>query len=485
MVNSMAKVMKLDETGNAIGNAIGNPCGHAHAHPSSAFTWSPEQQQALDAFNRGENVFLTGPGGSGKTALIKEMVRQAENPQTFFKIKKRVQVCALTGCAAVLLDCNARTLHSWAGLGLGNGTLTEIVQRIQDKRKKNNWRFVDVLIVDEVSMMSKKLFDTINYLAKHFRNVLDQPFGGLQVVFVGDFYQLPPVGQTPDEQAFCFESEDWSTTFHTIVQLQRIFRQDDDTYTSILNGIREGRLTSSAFSVLKAQVSKDVSTLPFRPTRLMARRTDVEAINRVEMAQLPAETERTFKARRAIIPLTAKQRLKVGFTTDEQQRQEYQNLLNNIMAEAVLTLREGAHVMCVANKMDPIDESPIVVNGSQGVVVGFDAEGYPIVDFIKGPKMAMQPHVWQHQNERFADVGVEQIPLIPAWAITIHKAQGVTLEQAEIDVGDGIFECGQTYVALSRVKSLEGLYLTGLNPQRIRVNKKVQAFYKSLAEQQA
>jgi ATP-dependent DNA helicase PIF1 len=99
--------------------------------------------------------------------------------------------------------------------------------------------------------------------------------------------------------------------------------------------------------------------------------------------------------------------------------------------------------------------------------------------------MAMQPHVWQHQNERFADVGVEQIPLIPAWAITIHKAQGVTLEQAEIDVGDGIFECGQTYVALSRVKSLEGLYLTGLNPQRIRVNKKVQAFYKSLAELQA
>jgi ATP-dependent DNA helicase PIF1 len=186
-------------------------------------TLSPEQNFAFEKFKCNENLFITGPGGTGKTKLIKHLVQYARD------IKRRLQVCALTGCAAVLLNCNARTIHSWSGIKLAKGDRDRIVQSvIKNKRSVKTWKSVDVLIIDEISMMSKKIFDILDELGKRCRNSL-RPFGGIQMVFTGDFFQLPPVGNEDDEDSdkFCFESALWSQTFkpENHIQLTTIFRQ--------------------------------------------------------------------------------------------------------------------------------------------------------------------------------------------------------------------------------------------------------------------
>ena len=155
---------------------------------------TPDQEKALISFKCGNNIFLTGPGGSGKSYLIRTIVDECK------KSERNVQVCAMTGCAAILLNCGAKTLHSWGGFGLGNGDIKTVVKRVTgNKYKKKPWKDVDVLIIDEVSMLSKKLLTCIDYIARISRNKRDIPFGGIQVILSGDFYQLPPVGDDDDE----------------------------------------------------------------------------------------------------------------------------------------------------------------------------------------------------------------------------------------------------------------------------------------------
>ena len=184
---------------------------------------SEEQNQALSLFQNGKNIFLTGPGGSGKSVLIRKFVEDANLRN------KEVQVCALTGCAAVLLGCQgAKTIHSWAGIGIATGPFGSVVARVlSNKHRKYPWKKVDILIIDEVSMMSKKIFEVLDTIGKKIRKSYDKPFGGIQIIFSGDFYQLPPVGnpEEPDTCAFCFESERWKETFDSTIVLKKIFRQ--------------------------------------------------------------------------------------------------------------------------------------------------------------------------------------------------------------------------------------------------------------------
>ena len=432
---------------------------------------SPEQVQAMQVFQDGGNMFLTGPGGTGKTALIRKMVDLCKTTG------KKVQVCALTGCAAVLLNCQAKTVHSWAGIGLANGNADFIVKRVAtNKYKASNWKKIDVLIIDEVSMMSQKLFEILDSIGRCVRKNT-RPFGGLQVIFSGDFYQLPPVddrqNEDPAASAFCFESPDWSVTFPVIVQLKKIFRQTDQIYTGILNQIRVGKLFKSALETLTPHIGK---TLPstFVPTILLPRRRDAELINAAELDKLPSE-KKIYKLTRAEM-LPEKAQIPKGEISAEQREMEYTFLTNNIMADKEIVLKKGAQVMCIAN-IDMESTEPIV-NGSQGIIIDF-VGNLPLVQFNSGVRRTVGYHTWS--SESFPSIGVKQIPLIYAWAITIHKAQGVSLDMAQIDAGSNIFECGQTYVALSRIKSLEGLYLTAFNPQKIKVNKKVQEYYKTLA----
>ena len=450
---------------------------------------SPEQEQAMQAFNERKNIFLTGPGGTGKTALIKLMVQSCK------AAGRKVQVCALTGCAAVLLNCQAKTVHSWAGIGLANGPSDLLVKKVTSNRyKSGGWKKIDVLIIDEISMMSQKIFDILDAIGRKMRPYASHsPFGGLQLVFSGDFYQLPPVMRNEDMEsdptaaAFCFESPQWAATFHTTIELKKIFRQTDPVYMRILNQIRVGKLYKSSLEELTKHVGK---TLPetFVPTILLPRRRDAEMINLEELAKLGGE-EKTYKLKNVLeapsvggkgagpslnpsrgggTPLNPS---RGGGTPDDM---EYTILTNSIMADKVLILKKGAQVMCIAN-IDMESAEPIV-NGSQGIVVDFVGSGnLPLVLFNNGAKRIVGFHTWK--SEAKPEVGVQQIPLIYAWAITIHKAQGVSLDMAQIDAGSNIFECGQTYVALSRIKSLAGLYLSAFNPQKIKVNKKVQEFY--------
>ena len=437
---------------------------------------SREQQIAFDKYIRGENIFITGPGGSGKSALIKKIYIHA------ISSGKDIQVCALTGCAAVLLNCKAKTLHSWAGIGLGNGTIEEIIRKIKaSKFAKEAWRETDVLVVDEISMLSLKLFDILNTVGKVIRGN-KKPFGGIQLIFSGDFYQLPPVGNKdePDTTRFCFESDDWNSIFHREcqIQLKKIFRQTDEIYTTILNQIREGKIKRKSNDLLLQYVGRTFdANLVVEPTKLFPTKNKVENINNSKMATLEGEEREFIMKPVTDIEMTKADKVARLAYNEREIQIEIEYLSGNLICDKNLKLKVGSQVMSIVNIQG--DSGLEVCNGSQGIIVGFcEVTKCPIVKYNNGVKMVMTRHVWS--SEKIPGIGVSQVPLILAWALTIHKSQGATLDAAEIDVGSGIFECGQTYVALSRVKSLNGLYLTSFDVSRIRINKKVQAFYEEL-----
>lgn len=435
-------------------------------------TLSEKQQIALDNFILGNNIFLTGPGGSGKTYLIKKIVEKCNENML------NVQVCALTGCAAVLLECKAKTIHSWGGIGLANGEPIDVVKRVcKSKYKRLPWKNTDVLIIDEVSMMSRKLFDILNKIAQVVRKS-KEPFGGMQVIFSGDFYQLPPVGDEEDPESceFCFESIDWKKTFPVSIVLEKIFRQNDNKYVKALNQIRVGRIKRSSYDLLCSRLNKTCDD-EIRPSILLPLKRHVEQINTNELKKIEEE-EKVFTISNYCdeeIMEKEKGKYSKSYMSDEHIETELSYLKNNIMAEKVLKLKKGALVMCVAN-ID-MESDMQIVNGSQGIIVDFK-DNLPVVKFRNGATRVMGPQNWM--SEKVPWMGVKQIPLILAWAITIHKAQGVTLDVAQIDAGRHIFECGQTYVALSRIKSIDGLYLSAFDPRKIKVNKKVKEFYEKL-----
>jgi ATP-dependent DNA helicase PIF1 len=436
---------------------------------------SLEQQIAFDKYIQGENIFITGPGGSGKSELIKKIYDHAS--RNF----KSIQVTALTGCASILLNCKAKTIHSWSGIGLGNGSVEEILRKVKmNKYATNAWKNTDVLVVDEVSMLSLKLFDTLNIIGKKIRGDNNKGFGNIQLVFSGDFFQLPPVGDKDDidSQRFCFESLDWNHVFPTQIQLKKIFRQKDEIYSCILNQIREGKIKKKSCNLLSQYVGrKHDENLIVEPTKLFPTRVKVEAVNFEKMSLLKCE-EREFNIK--YIKDLNNTRSSSGENMGNKEKEiqiELDFLANNLVCEKTMKIKIGAQVMSIINISSDIGLG--VCNGSQGIVTGFcDITGCPRVKFNSGVEMIMTRNTWL--SEKIPGVGVSQIPLILAWALTIHKSQGATLDVAEIDVGSGIFECGQTYVALSRVKNLEGLYLTSFDVTKIRINKKVKEYYEGL-----
>lgn len=437
---------------------------------------SREQQIVFDKYIQGQNIFITGPGGSGKSELIKKISQHA------CACFKSIQVTALTGCAAVLLNCKAVTLHSWSGIGLGNGTIEDLIKKVKSNVfAKGRWKNTSVLIVDEVSMLSLKLFDTLNQIGKSIRGN-NKAFGGIQIIFSGDFFQLPPVGDKNelDTQRFCFESENWESVFPKAcqIQLKKIFRQTDEVYSTILNQIREGKIRKKSHDLLMQYVGRKYdSTLVTEPTKLFPTRVKVDSINTNKMCLLTGE-EKEFKIKYITdLEITKMDKITRDNFSDKDIQIELDFLANNLVCEKNMKLKIGAQVMCIINI--PSDKGLDICNGSQGIVTGFcDVSGSPRVRFNNGVELFMSCNTWT--SDKIPGIGVSQVPLILAWALTIHKSQGATLDAAEIDVGSGVFECGQTYVALSRVKSLNGLYLSSFDVQKIRINKKVKDFYDAL-----
>ena len=448
---------------------------------------SNEQQIAFNKYIQGENIFITGPGGSGKSELIRKIYQDA------IRKRKNIHVCALTGCAAVLLNCKAKTLHSWAGIGLGKGETQTYVKKLrQNTYFSSLWKTTDILVIDEVSMLSFALFNMLNNIGKQLRQSA-KPFGGIQVIFSGDFYQLPPVGnkENRDSMRFCFESEEWNTVFprQNQIPLIKIFRQSDPIYASILNQIREGKIKRKSIDILEKYVGRQLDEgLIIQPTKIYPTKYLVESVNNQNMSRLTTE-EKVFNTRYTYEKGggggDSNGRETKGEELEEEKKRytgmdiekEVEYLSNNLMCDNVLKLKVGAQVMCIVNMKD--NDDLILCNGSQGIVTSFcPLTKMPVVKYNNGLEITMNPHTWQ--SEKIPGIGVSQIPLILAWALTIHKSQGSTLDAAEINVGNDIFECGQTYVALSRVKSLDGLYLKSFNYNKIKINKKVKDFYEDL-----
>lgn len=435
---------------------------------------SLEQEKSLDLFMKGQNIFLTGPGGSGKSFLIKKMLECSR------EMKKNVTVCALTGCAALLLDCNATTIHSWSGINYVSPVQTDdtIIRRVLSKKYiKKGWKEIDVLIVDEISMLSGRLLCLLNSIGKAIRKS-SKPFGGIQVIFIGDFFQLPPIGEAEDGQ-FCFESEDWLHIFplENHIVLKTIFRQNDSEYVDILQEVRHGKLSKKSIETLNEYVGrdKDLSTVI---TKIFPIRKRVAYINKEMFEKLKTPIVKCVMTidtdMKTVNEVNIPESIlnKCALLTKLEIDNEVEILIKHYSLEDI-ELKLGAFVMCTKN----VCLEKKICNGSQGVITNF-IDGRPQVTFSNGVVMTMNQEVYQSEN--YPTIAIGQIPLCLAWAITIHKIQGTTLERAQIDIGETIFEYGQTYVALSRVKSLDGLYLLNFNPSKIKANPKVIEFYSRL-----
>ena len=416
---------------------------------------SPEQKEAFDAIRAGESVFLTGPGGTGKTFLIDHIRKEIAG--------KVIAVTALTGCAALLLGSDAKTIFSWAGIGIGKDSREKYVNQLRMmKHLSKRWRDTDILIIDEVSMMTPELLELLEYLGRTVRPksrmVSPLPFGGLQVVLVGDFLQLPPVEK--GDQQFAFESPVWSQSVKRTIQLKRIYRQTDTAFQTVLDEARTATLSDASYALLESRMNLPWKDELIKPTLLFTRRAAVDAINQNSLAKLTGETQ-TYTCRTLPVKCAPSEVAKIVEKMDRDA---------NYVPE--LSLKVGAQVMLLKN----LEPEAGLVNGSRGVVVAFQefAPYLPKVQFKTCTRL-IKPEIWASNHE--PPIQREQIPLRLAYALTIHKAQGASLDSALIDIGDSTFEYGQAYVALSRVRSLEGLYVHDLSPAAFRAHPTVKAFY--------
>jgi ATP-dependent DNA helicase PIF1 len=432
-----------------------------------------EQQSVMDFLLRGDHVFLTGGGGVGKSYLLAAIDHDFPGMKHRFSGTRlpRIQMCALTGCAALLLGHKAKTLHSWAGIGLGKGTVGELYVKIRRNTKSmRNWLLTDLLIIDEVSMMTADLLDKLNELGKKIRKST-KPFGGLQVLLVGDFYQLPPVSRGDEKTQFAFESAVWKEAAFTCVELTIIQRQKDEGFQRILKEARRGALTKESCQVLREYEGRDWRSQKIRPTLLFPRRSEVELINDTNLKVLKGQRE-SYKAR-----LVYDGKMPNGFVESDE---GFQRALTKMDADGAystqLELVQEAQVMLIAN----IDPEAGLVNGSRGVVAGFCPSSHlPMIEFMNGARKLIGQHNWPIEDYEFCSRS--QIPLRLAWACTTHKAQGCSLDSALVDIGAGNFEYGQAYVALSRVRSLEALFVHDFDPAAFRAHPTVRAFYQKMA----
>lgn len=399
------------------------------------------QDQALDILKTGGNIFLTGEPGSGKTYVINQYVAWLE------ACGLSVAVTATTGIAATHIG--GMTIHAWSGMGAKDELSAYDLEQIATREKVvKRVQKAHVLVIDEISMLDGKLLDGLNRICKSVRKKPAEAFGGLQVVLVGDFYQLPPVTQRGMEMRYAFESLAWQEAHFLPCYLTEQYRQEDELFLSLLKAIRSNQIEEEHYTLLQEQT--EIGYTEIEPTKLYTHNADVDAVNTTHLKGLPG-TIRTFKMER------------------QGNKQVLLGLIKNCLSPEALELKEEAMVMCTKNNFEQG-----YVNGTLGRVVKFDADGLPVIEVAGGRQLTIKPTTWEFAEDNKVLASIEQVPLRLAWAITVHKSQGMSLDAAEIDLSRA-FVYGQGYVALSRVRSLEGLKMLGMHPNALQVDPKVLA----------
>jgi ATP-dependent DNA helicase PIF1 len=435
-----------------------------------------EQKDAIKRVKNGKNLFITGKAGTGKSFLVKYLEAYAKLAD------KKYYLTASTGCAACLIG--GTTIHSWSGLGYAQDSSERLAKNIRKKYPVlAKWRATEMLIIDEISMISADFLDKLNQVAKMVRRNR-QPFGGIQVIAIGDFYQLPPVSkESQSDTNFCFEAECWDELFNSqygsSIILKTNMRQKDDFFQEQLDKIRLGEIDDEVTKMLmgRLKVTKDLKGQygDIVPTKLLPLRRSVDEINQTNLDNLISSNSLKTHSYKTEFTYVSDD-LENGFTEEEQVKiQDF--VKSNCQSQINLKLCVGAQVMLIHN----LDIEKGLVNGSRGVIVTFK-DGFPCVKFLDGNVYTLNYNVWTIKHEK-GFVEYKQVPLRLAWAVSQHKSQGSSLDFIEVDIGPTIFEYGQTYTTLSRVKKLEGLFITKFDKKKIKSHPKVKEFYKNCEKQ--
>ena len=399
-----------------------------------------KQEIVFEILKLGYNVFLTGPAGSGKTFLLNKYINYLKEN------KVAVSVTASTGIAATHLD--GRTIHSWCGIGINEKLTDAQIKNLKEKDVLSS-RIVSakVLIIDEISMLNANRLDLIDDVCQAIRQDM-RPFGGMQVILSGDFFQLPPVAKGQEDSRFVTESNIWNKMDIKTCYLEEQFRQSDEKFLGVLGDIRKNTAGHKTYNVLQQRLNKKID-FKIRPTKLHTHKIDVDTYNNFELNKLEGE-ELAYEMYSEGVPYLV-QSLKDSYC----------------LAPETLKLKIDAVVMFVKNNF-----TKGYVNGTLGKIIDFDEpDGYPLVETYSGKRIIAYPEKWIIEEGGETVASVSQVPLRLAWAITVHKSQGMSLDCAEIDLSK-TFEYGMGYVALSRVRSLKGIKLVGINELALKVSDK-------------
>ena len=396
------------------------------------------QEEALDILKLGHSVYLTGEAGTGKTYVLNKYITWLQEHDM------EHAVTASTGIAATHLQ--GVTIHSWSGIGVREEITEYDLERMEEKRPVwNRLNGAHVLLIDEISMLSGEFFEMLDRVLQHIRRN-NSSFGGMQVVCSGDFFQLPPVAQ--GDYAYAFESDAWKNMNPVVCYLTQQYRHEGNEFLELLSAIRNRTVTEHMYSLLSNRSSQQPTHVK-SILRLYTHNRDVDAMNEAHLAKLK-EKEKIFTMQSA------------------GKQYHVESLLRGCLAPETLVLKKGAEVMFVKN-----DHGGKYANGTQGTVVDFETTG-PVVHTKEGRTIRAERVSWKREEDSKIVAEITQVPLRLAWAITVHKSQGMTLDEAEIDLSR-CFVPGQGYVALSRVKQLSGLYLQGFNDMALAVDDRIVA----------
>ena len=397
------------------------------------------QSQTLEILKTGANVFLTGEPGAGKTFVLNQYI------DWLLSCDMSVAVTASTGIAATHIG--GTTIHSWSGIGARDTLTSYDLDAIASNEKTvKRVKKAHVLVIDEISMLDGRVLDMVESVCRVIKQ-RGEAFGGMQIIVVGDFFQLPPIAGRGEMSRFAFESNAWDTARFLTCYLTEQHRQEDELLLGLLASIRKNDIDESHYTLLAEQT--EIGYPDIEPTKLFTHNSDVDSMNISRLKELTT-AGRTFKME------------------TRGNKTHVTNLVKNCLSPEVLEVRKEAMVMCTKNNFEVG-----YVNGTLGRVINFDSEdGFPIIETSDGREIKIVSQSWSVMEDDKVLAEITQVPLRLAWAITVHKSQGMSLDAAEIDLRNA-FTYGQGYVALSRVRSLTGMKIIGLNSQALLVDPRV------------